>query len=429
MVNNKAMTRILLITHQPISLESSNGRTLYSYLKCFSKDELCNFYISGSANDLLASSYFCINDRMLIKGFPFRPVGTEQPPVSTKNLDKPSSHPIHKTLFKILCRDLLWRVSNVFNKRLRHWLLENRPDCIVLQASDFPYLADLAAKISKFMNVPIIVQNTEEYLLKDHDFLKHKITKHNSLIFKIYRWRLRKSYGFLFKNSPTVHLTKELLEAHQKVYPNPQATWIGNSTTLTPSDRRQRKIDKAYYFGNFGVGRAKALNTVAREALAINHNFQLLCYGSAGPNELKELSGPGIVYRCFLPYADLINEVKKNADLLVHAEGEDKFYLLDNRFAFSTKIPDMLVLGIPTLFYGSDEFAFIRYLLENGIHFVARNENELRESLKLLLLDGKRDLSADVDRSIDLAKRNHSAETNALKFKQIVLQTINRLPS
>lgn len=418
------MSKILLITHQPISMEGSNGRTLYSYLKQFSKEDLINFYIDGNANDLLASSYFCVNDRMIIRHFFFKSVGEIRFPKPKKS-DSTSSYKVgKKTLVKVLCRDLLWRLSRVLNKRLKEWLLDEKPQCIVLQASDFPYLADLAKQISKFLDIPIIVQNTEEYLLKDHDFLSQKVTLFKKIVLKIYQWRLKKSYGELFSDCPVVYLTEELLKAHQKVYPNSRSVWIGNSTSLCPVERKITRISNAYYFGNFGLGRAKSLRSIAKVGTEANLDFRLHCYGNANDAELEELKGPGIEYCGFLPYADLINLIKKDADLVVHAEGEGLYYSLDNRFAFSTKIPDMLALGIPTLFYGSEKFAFVNYLSKNNVRFIARNESELTYCFDRIFSLKPDEYVSIVKNSVDLAKKNHSPQINSIKFKRVVLDAV-----
>ncbi len=414
-------SKLLLITHQCLSKESSNGRTLLNLISSFDKDQIINFYISSEApNGRYASSYFRVTDKEILKSpFLFK-IGKEIEPLESEN-SLVGNKGNKKNIFKQLIRDSLWSMARSPYKRLDAWIQKEKPNCIILLASDLPFMGKLAAKLSKKYKLPIVVFNAEEYLLKKHDFLNKKRKTNANLIYKIYKRKLEKAYWPLFENYPVVHLTENLLKEHNDVYFNSKAIWICNSASTCPVSRQVDTIKNLYYFGNLGLGRAKQLQLIFEAAKAIKPDIRMFVYGKGSEEEINLLKDAGIKYEGFTDYSKLIEEIRKNADLLVHCESDDPYYLLDTRNAFSTKIPDMLGLGLPCLFYGAKSFYFIQYLKDNNAKYVATSFDELKTLLEFIL---NNDEQFDMSNNIALAQKNHNLKTNSDKFEAVVKKAV-----
>lgn len=430
-LENVDETRVLVISHNPLSKEESNGRTLLNYLSGFPLEQVANLYINNASyrqSKLLSS--FCVSDRDVFKSIFTRNCGKrlesgETEPINKRNIAKKRNRK-NKTCFHVLIRDLLWRIGRPFSKRLMAWLAETKPNVIVCYSGDFPYLASLCTKISRFLKIPAVMVNTENYLLKDHDWLPRKRLLQKTICSNILQKKLISTFGHSFIENPTVYLTKDLLIEHSRQFFNDKSTWIGNSTNVKPVLYSQRKINNAYYFGNFGLGRSDSLAKIFQMAQKYNPVFQLICYGKGSETDIRKLKEAGIDYRGFLPYEDLMKEVGEKADLLIHCEGTDAYFENDTRNAFSTKIPDLLATGLPTLFYASDSFCFVRYLKENSIRFVAANDIELEDALKEIFSKKFSSDDADAMQRLTLVEKNHNLQRNAEKFKAVIASVLEK---
>lgn len=415
--------KILVMSYNALSKEDSNGRTILNYLSEFNKSQVYNLYINkGSLNLNGASSFFLLSDSDVLKSIITRKSGSEVVPCQLSDEINNSSLKAKKkkTCFRVMLRCLLWRIGKPFSKNLIEWLNKTRPNVLVCYSGDFPYFAVLCQKISKFMHIPVVTINTEEYLIKEHDWLSasHKIRK--TFWSRMLQNRLFRTYGELYKKYPTVYLTDSLLKSYLRLFPNKKAVCIGNSTSIKPFNFLNKTVNIGYYFGNLSLGRSDSLVKIFAEALRIKPSFRLICYGRGGQRDIEAITKAGIEYRGFVPYEELTNLVLTEADLIIHCEGTEEYYEIDSRNAFSTKIPDVLATGLPTLFYAKETFFFLKYLKENGIKYVATNDDELKDCLRELLNCTFSSSDPESRAKINLVKTNHNLIINGQKFKDIV---------
>ena len=415
--------RVLVMTHLPLSRDEANGRTVLGLLSSFGVNNVSNFHIAGAPSRTCCGSYFSFSDKDAVRSC-FGLDGGHEETVCEIH-PKTGATGIRKSMAAMLVRDFVWRLSKPLTKSVRAWLCKERPDTILLLSSDFPALAEVAGKISRELKIPLVHYNAEEYLEKDYDFLSEgKAKGKRTLLSRLYSKRLRRVYARAYRDSYVVHLTESLLREYDKIVPSKKSCWIGNSSELVFPIRDVERIREVFYFGNFGHLRWKGLVRI-KEALVRNGfsgNFHV--YGRGGKGGIDELSCAGILYEGILPYEELMDLVKEKADLLVHCESFDPYYERDLRNAFSTKIPDMLALGLPCLFYASESYRFIQYLKQNGAHFVAASEEEL-DSCVARLLDSPLPYGCpERQGNLALAKKNHCAERNGKRFLEFVYEAL-----
>lgn len=415
--------RILVMTHLPLSWDDSNGRTILELLSSVGEDNVVNFHIAGSPSGKCCRSYFSFTDKDAVRSSFCLDGGREE--TIRDVCPKAGSAKIRKSMATLLLRDFAWRLSRPLTKSVRDWLQKESPDLILLLSSDFPAFAELAGKISRELKVPVVHYNAEEYLEKDYDFLSNGSAKgKRTALSRIYLRRLRRVYVKAYRDSYVIHLTENLLREYDEIAPPRKSCWIGNSSDMKPVSRDIGSIRKVFYFGNLGHLRWKGLVEI-KDALVRNGfsgNFHV--YGKGEKSEVEELSRAGILYEGFLPYETLMNRVKEEADLLVHCESFDPYCQRDVRNGFSTKIPDMLALGIPCLFYAPESYRFVQYLRSNGSHFVASTEGDLDACAARLLGSSFPYGCPERQGNIALAEKNHSAAGNGKRFLEFVSEAL-----
>ena len=169
--------KVLVISHNPFSSFQNMGKTMLSLFSAFDKNEVCQFYIYPSLPDVdKCSSYYRITDKNILSSyFKFRVKGKEVQFESTikqslfenANDEKLYRNRKNKKPLRSLLRDLMWKWARWFNKDLRNWLDKEKPTCIFVAPGKAKFLYDLALKISKVYNIPIVT-----YICDDYYFVK-----------------------------------------------------------------------------------------------------------------------------------------------------------------------------------------------------------------------------------------------------------------
>jgi hypothetical protein len=179
---------------------------------------------------------------------------------------------------------------------------------------------------------------------------------------------------------------------------------------------------KISYLGNLGLGRHKSLIEIAEVLQKIDNRLFLDVYGKAPNTEiLREFEvAKGIRYKGFVPY-DQVVSIINNSDINVHVEGFEQFYIEDSKYAFSTKIADLLAAGKAILIYAPANLTLTKYITENECGCVVTNPDELENKLFDLIND-KNFRCCCAKRAKALADKNHNIEKNRKLFQQLLME-------
>ena len=377
---------ILIISNAALANSDSNGRTLLKLVSDLPDDNLAHFFTYGVPDGKNTIRSYKISDSDALKSFIKRQKkdGRFSETISTPVT---SGKKRKKTPLRMLAREFVWKHGCWNNSYFKNWVDEVDPKCIILAVADNCFLLNIACKIAKERNIPIIVYSTEEYQFKDYNYQ----TKRFSLLYLLFRKKLVRAYKILAKYVKAgVFNTEALADLYFKEYGYECRAIYNTSDIDWLENYRLHKIPRVSYLGNLGLNRHKALIEVATAINNICPGAKLDIYGKLKNDDVKtELENcPYVSLKGFVPY-DEVKKVMHISDLLIHVEYRDDFYVRDLKYAFSTKIADSISSGTPLLMYAPVELIETDFLIEKKCAFVATNKDGLGEQLKAALTDEK----------------------------------------
>lgn len=409
--------KILVIANNSFSTTEANGRTLGNLFINWPKECLAQFALRAENPDTTrCTNYFIVSDGAALQSFktghPAK--NSYQISNSTKILPTSNSAKIKRSALTMLLRNLIWKSNRWRGREFDKWVEAFAPDMILLQAGDAPFMYDLALSLAQKRHVPLVMYNSECYYFKDFCYFTN--TK-SCWLYPVFRAIFKHSFRrFMKKVSGVIYITHALESLHQTVFKHNSITLMTSSSLPKESHIKPfAENPRIVYLGNLGLNRYKNLITIAQEVQKINPAWKVQVYGNVPGKAQKEmLNCAGLELKGFVSYEDVM-QIEQTADLLLHTEYNDAFYLKDLQYAFSTKIADCLSSGVPFLVYAPRSFSFVEYLSSNEAAFVATTPQRLPATLKQALLDEfKR--KKQVKNALKLARQNHNGFTNAVRF-------------
>ena len=376
--------RILVISNEAFSKGNSNGRTIMNLLSGVNKKNLAQFYIHGVPDDNFCSADYHNSDSDALRAY-FHLTKQKSIPNKCKSENKKKRFSVKRSSMNHVLRDLIWQSWSWWSDEFNIFLENFRPNIVLLQAGDAPFMYALALKIAKRYKAKLIMFNTEAYVLKRKIYSSVSIFNVWHMILK---YSLRHQYQkYMEQVSYCIYNTEALELAYQKKYPHK-----GKSSTLYTSSDMPELISRSsgpfslLYCGNLGVGRDEVLNQVAEILFKIDHTACIDVYGKFNDHKSQQrlCANKNINYHGFIDYKK-IPALMSKASMLIHCEKDER---VDNlRFAFSTKIADCLSSTCPFLVYASREYPFVQYLQHNKCAHIASGKEELELVLRKCIDD------------------------------------------
>lgn len=413
--------KVLLISHNPITTYHNMGKTLLSLFSSFKKEELCQLYIYPTLPDTdRCSSYYRITDKNILKSYTsfFRVKGceidksliNEANTMFSEESDRQIYHnKKNKLPLRMLARDLMWKFSSWYNNDLKQWLLRESPDCIFVAPGTAKFLYDIALKISRRLNIPIIM-----YVCDDYYFIKEP----NGLLGKIRLSLLKKKIEkLLSKASHIITICDEIKDLYNNRFKIPATTIMTGTNYPIAQSYADTVADTITYMGNIRCKRYKSLAALGHTLDDINRkhntNHKLKIYSNEKDKSiLSSFNNIDSIQFCGYVQGEEFDKVFRSSHLLLHVEAFDNDSIDLVKHSVSTKIADSLASGIPLLAYAPDYVSSMKHLMRNNCALCANEEKALENILVTAFCDGQARKKA-VENAIETAKKYHNRETNS----------------
>lgn len=408
MNKNNNMIRLLILSHNALSKNQSNGKTIYSLIKNVPKENIAQIYLTTDIPDFdLCNKYFQINDFHIIKRIYNKKIqGLEVKYEDIRNLniqkEKVSKsiileivRSIKGTMFTLI-RDSIWLLSGYRTDKLKIFIEEFKPNILLFQTSGSIFSMRLARWIANKYGIKLIMETTDDYLRLHISF--------NPFYYYL-NFKLKYEYIALTKISENIIvISQEMFEEYKKNY---NSSYYIAMNSIYIKDVSIKKSDcriKMLYSGNIGLGRWKTLLLLSSIIEDMNKNIELEIYTLSNINyiirqKFKKFKKTKI--KGSISSKELYN-IRPDYDILVHVESFNKKNKIITRLSISTKISEYLASKRAILAIGPNNIASILYLkrIKAAEIVTVLDKKKIKESIIKLL---------DVEYRNDLAKNGYSA--------------------
>ncbi len=422
---------LLVISHTSFTKENSMGSTLAAYLEKYPAERISQLYIKEMLPNIpVCYNYFKITDGELLRKVkhPFRTrVGTEfsfEPHEMTAAKGSGAKADARggkrNRARGMILRDLLWSTRLWNTGRFRAWIKRVAPDAILVQPGDFGYLLKLATRLSKKLDIPLVVHQSEAYYLKPY--------QENTLTYKIYRRRFDRAYRkMMARAKECVYLCEALERDYKTHFPVGCTIMKGVAQEEKPGKTFDPQSPRFIYAGNLGeaVGRCRPLLEMGRALKSLG--FYIDVYTASTGAHMAELTEEnGILLHGAVSHDELETKIGAS-DFVVHVENDSPEHVADLKYAFSTKIAEMLASGRCPLVYGPPEIAGIAYFKEHDLGCVIESRDELCDKIRALVESAEL-REGYVRRAQAWAREYHSSDINSARMADL-LQKVAQEPS
>lgn len=419
--------KVLIISHNVLSTTNNMGKTMLSLFENFENGELCQIYIYPECSDVNAcNSYYHISDidvlhNILLFGKPgveLKQVwGDEFHIIEQKDkygYDKKDNN----RAIKRLLRDYMWKMSRWDNENLDKWLKKENPTCIFLAPGYARFIYDIALKISKKLNIPIIT-----YICDDYYFVKDS----NKLIENLQIYLLRKKTDLLMKHTKhLVAISTSIAKVYSKKF-EVDTTVIMTGTNCKIQEKyidNNKEKKNISYFGNIRCNRYISIGEIGNVLEGYNKkNHKQIKFRIYTREKDENILAYLKKYNSIEIHEFVSGEEFERAlhlsDLLVHVESFDEDSIDLVKHSVSTKIADSLGSGIPLFAYGPIQVESMQYLIKNKSAFTVISKENLENILLKALYN--HDLRKSIsERAIEVAKKNHDSSVNSECLRKII---------
>ena len=410
------MSKVLIISHNPLTTYESMGKTFSTLFASFSNDEICQLYIYPTIPNVdKCSSYYRITDKDVLRSYYKLKVNGEEvkPDTSQSRMFEESEdeqlyrNPKNKKSTIMLARDLMWRCSRWYTKELRSWLDEQKPDCIFAAPGTAMFFYDIIMRVSRELKIPIISYLCDEYYFVEDtgSFWRRKRIK----LLK------KKIEQYMSQTAHVITICDELKELYTKQFHRPMTTVMtGSSFPIANDIHRTDAPTSITYLGNIRCDRYHSIVEIGKVLEEINQasgtNYHINVYTNEKDKQiLQTLEEVKTVRLCGFVSGKEFDEVLHNADFLLHTESfkEDYIELVSN--SVSTKIADSLGSGVPLIAYGPGCIASMGYLIRNDCAITITEKDAIKETL-LRAFSDKEFREQKARRGLRVATRYHEPQ-------------------
>lgn len=422
MADYKKYPRVLIVSRNALKISGSNGKVMAEMFGNWDSDCLAQLYTHNEFPEYKeCQHYFRVTDKEAIKALlPWKRVGGVVANKQSFASDGTANirNVVKKNPMTLLLQDIVWNFGCWKSEELQSWIDNFKPEVLFFMAGSSSFMAKIAIDIAKRKAIPLVVFNTENYYLKNYNYLERYGWK---WVFPLLKWENDRMFERLMETSCKEIYNNHLLDELYAERFGRHGEILYQGSSLKPFQKRKR--DKSHltftYAGNLGINRHQALIQVGQALQSISESYFLDVYGRATDDVLQQLNqAVGIRYHGFVSYKELV-VLMQESDFMIHAESFDEFWVKDLQTAFSTKLSDILASGSCLILYADKSFACSQYVEENNCGCLISSHQTLAKQLKELINDETLQ-EQYIKNALIAARRDLDSDKNRERFFEII---------
>lgn len=419
-----ATPKVLVVGINPW-IDNTGINTLINFFDGWEKNSIAHIYTRAKLpNTHMCDKFFRISEPKVMKSLLKRSIKTGEEVFNSNEeaVEASQENQIynkkHSSLMS-LAREFVWLLGKWKTKELDKFLDEYDADVLFFPIYANVYMNRLQNYIRKRTNKPVVLY------VSDDNYSFKSIAKTPVSLFT--RFWLRSQEKKLFKNAEKIMvIAPKQKEEYDKLF-NTESVILTKGidfSTIPYEEKPLNKPIKMVYTGKLIIGRWLSLAKIAEAMGEINKDetkveLNIYTTDTLTPEQEKALNRNGCSVKGALKL-DEVQEVQKQADILVFVESlEDKFKYTA-RLSFSTKITDYLKSGKCIFAVGDKDIAPIDYFNLYDSAVTATSYDEIGEKLKMLINDTSL-ISEYSKKAYECGKNNHNSEL----MKNRLVDTIN----
>lgn len=417
--------RILIISHNPFSKVSNNGKTLEAIFSKFDREELSQLYfVEVDLDHEYAGTYFYISDIDVAKSLVGKKIENNffsKKPATIKFKSNDASSVVrflrkHSQTFAFF-RDLMWQtVRPEETDPVLRWIKEVNPDFIFFvagnQVSTYKMVRFLAAKF----NMKYGVYFTDDYFI---------YPRQNNVIKKIQNIRVRRSCAEMVQGASICFAIGEMMaEEYTKYFGRkfvPLMNMVDTNNPVLTETRNQKFIIS--YFGGLHLNRWKMLAEFSSELDATTAVLQVYSHQALTAEMSEAFRKTNVVFKggiCEEQMTDAIGQ----SDALIHVESDAKEFRSLTKLSVSTKIPEYLNTNKLVIAYGPADIASIKLIADNSLGLVINSQNEIKEKISYILRNPSQIVRLS-QAARKFASANFDIEKNSKDFREWIEKVLH----
>jgi len=374
--------KVLVIAANPFSDINNNGKTLKSIFCEFNKKSLCELYFRPQDNSIgdgeFAESYYAVSESDIINSiFTFSKVCGSQQFLGKSSIVKDTSLSKSQRYFekhsiknvKIL-RRFLWKTRKWDTKDLHEWLDKCSPNLIFSLVGGVGPLFTLSEEISRWLNIPLVVYFTDDYLIHTNDNGVYSHSSHKKNI---------EAYSRLIGMASRCYcIGTQMCEEYGQFF-NTTFFPIMNSVDILPYVPKEKMSNPIIisYFGGLSLGRWEMISRLSE---VVKDDAVIKVYTAHEiTKEIHKAFDRNNIQFCGKVIGEELEKERQNCDFLLHVENDKKLYREKTALSISTKIPESLMQSRPLLCYGPTEIASMQLIQKNGLGVFISSEKNIQE--------------------------------------------------
>lgn len=398
--------KVLVISNNPFSETSNNGKTYASFFKGWSKNKLAQIYFTNENPSLeVCGNYFnfFINNSFESK----------ENSINKKNNLKNSLYskikemPIASFIFNIL-----WLRRIKKSEQMMFEFIENfNPEVIFFVGGRLSYTYKMVNLIAEKCDIPIYIYYTDDYFIPEN----------NKIFMKINQYLFLKEAGKTIDKAKSIFVIGNKMKKEYEKKFNKKCIPIMNSIDFSEYENIHFKQPgnqlKIAYFGGLHLKRLDSILNFAKVVEKDNNindkntSIDIFSISQLDNSQIEKISAFNNLKFKGKIDSNKIKTKMNEYDVLLFVESFDKEMINRTHLSLSTKIPEYLAVGKPIFAIGPKESGSIEYLKDIGLSYVVDHNNLglINKEYKSLLLNKERYLDTYKE-SRTHVKLNHSYE-------------------
>jgi glycosyltransferase involved in cell wall biosynthesis len=432
--------RVLVVAHSPFNETRNNGITLSNLFRGWPRDRIAQLYFPFATpiapEFTVCERFWAITPSAILRGMIGQPVnGQVGPGMADGDAPRAFSTGVIGRAAQALgrsqpaidllepARDLLYSLPTVLSDDARQWVRDFAPDVIYSILGSVPAM-DITVQLSDMLGVPIVPHVTDDWPATLYS---------RSAWLRPLRPRVRRAFDAVLQRSPvrmviSPPMAREYAERYGGQYLAFSSVADGQRFDPSPPPDTGAPV-RFTYIGGMHLERWRSVREIAlavRAASEAGHpaSFEIYTMPDHVHSYGAQLADTGAVVQGWVPNAR-VPALLAAADVLVHVESFDPSIASYTRLSISTKMPEYLLSGRPTLAYGPGVAASIAHIgnTGSGISVGARDPAALADAVRRLASD--RRLRVDMGGQARKAgEEHHEATGQRQQFRAAIASAV-----